>query len=269
MEVITSSTNAQIKHIKELQSKARARRESGSFVAEGRKLVEEACGLGLAQQIYLSESYAREEDRAGGLAGCLEAKEAKEAGLVRVVADTVFKTISDTQTPQGILAVVRQPVYPIEELLERETVRLLLLEDIRDPGNLGTMLRTAEGAGIDAVLMSQGTVDYYNPKVVRATMGSIFRVPFAYAADFLKLLQTLKQKGIHLFAAHLAGKACYDEITYPSRAAVLIGNEANGLTDEAAGEADCYVKIPMAGKVESLNAAVAAALLMYQMRRKG
>ena len=261
MESITSSSNAQIKHLKELQSRAKARRETGTFVAEGRKLVEEACKLGLTEQIYLSESYAREQEE--NLTGLVE-----KADICRAVADSIFKTISDTQTPQGILAVVKQPRYQIEELLAQETVHLLILEDIRDPGNLGTMLRTAEGAGMDAVLMSQGTVDLYNPKVVRATMGSIFRVPFAYETDFIQMLQNIKEKQIHLFAAHLGGTAYYDEMTYPDRCAVLIGNEANGLTEEAAKEADCYVKIPMAGKVESLNAAVAAALLMYQMRKK-
>lgn len=258
MEIITSSSNGQIKHLKELQNKAKTRRETGTFVAEGRKMAEEACGLGIARHLYLSESYAAEAGTAWtGGAPCT------------IVADSVLKDAADTMNPQGVLAIVEQPVWPMEEILSRDSLRLLILEDVRDPGNLGTMMRTAEGAGIDAVIMSKGTVDLYNPKVVRSTMGSIYRVPYQYRDDFPALLQELKDRGITLLAAHLKGQSYHDEITYPDKVGVLIGNEANGLTDTAADLANLYVKIPMAGKLESLNAAVAAALLMYQMRRKG
>lgn len=255
MEYISSSSNGQIKHLKELQAKGKARRETGTFVAEGWKMAEEACTLGVAKHIYLSETYAKENqsDWVGDVP-------------CTVVADTVFRDAADTQTPQGVMAIVEQARYDLTEILGRESVRLLLLEDIRDPGNLGTMMRTAEGAGIDAVIMTKGTVDLYNPKVVRSTMGSIFRVPFFYREDFMGTLQELKSQNITLLAAHLKGEHYHDEISYPNRVAVMIGNEANGLTDTAAEQADIYVKIPMAGKLESLNAAVAAALLMYQMR---
>ena len=256
MEYISSSSNGQMKHLKELQSRGKVRRETGTFVAEGRKMAEEACELGVARHIYLSESFA------GG-----NASDWAAAVPCTVVADPVFREVSDTQTPQGVMAVVEQARYFMEDILGRGSVRLLLLEDIRDPGNLGTMMRTAEGAGVDAVVMSKGTVDLYNPKVVRSTMGSIFRVPFFYQEDFLGTLEELKKRDIRLLAAHLKGTACYDEIDYPGRAAVMIGNEAGGLTEAAAEKADVYVKIPMAGRVESLNAAVAAALLMYQMRK--
>lgn len=255
MEHITSGSNGQIKSLKELQAKAKKRKETGTFVAEGRKMAEEACALGIARQLYVSETFLAQEnmDWAANVP-------------CTVVADHVLKDAADTQTPQGILAVVEQARFSLEDILGRARLRLLLLEDVRDPGNLGTMLRTAEGAGMDAVIASKGTVDRYNPKVVRSTMGSIYRVPVFYVEDFEEMLAELHEKGVTLLAAHLRGTKFYDEIAYPERCGVLIGNEANGLTDRTADLADLYVKIPMAGKVESLNAAVAAALLMYRMR---
>ena len=257
-EIITSSSNGQIKHLKELQNKAKTRRETGTFVAEGRKMAEEACVLGVAKHLYFSESFVSGNDISWA-----------EGFPCTMVSDSVLKDAADTMNPQGVLAIIKQPSWDMEEILSRDSLRLLLLEDVRDPGNLGTMMRTAEGAGVDAVLMSKGTVDLYNPKVVRSTMGSIYRVPYLYREDFLELIQELKDRGITVLAAHLKGQAYHDEITYPEKVAVLIGNEANGLTDAAADAANLYVKIPMGGQLESLNAAVAAALLMYQMRRRG
>lgn len=258
IDQITSGSNVRIRHLKELQAKGKIRRETGTFVAEGRKMVEEACRLGLACQLYFSESSLEESygsrppDWAEGLP-------------CAVVADSVFRSVSDTTTPQGVLAVVKQSEFSLDEILRRKRLRLLILEDIRDPGNLGTMLRTAEGAGMDALILSKGTVDLYHPKVVRSTMGSIFRVPAFYTEDLEEQLKRFRGEGIRLCAAHLKGNAGYDEIAYPNRCGVLIGNEANGLSDRIASLADLYVRIPMAGQVESLNAAVAAALLMYRM----
>lgn len=259
MEQITSGGNAQIRHLKELLAKGKVRRETGTFVAEGRKMVEEACTLGLAEHVYMSEGFWK---------ASFDPFPAWAEGVpCTVTADAVFKGVAETATPQGILAVVRRREFPMEEILGRERLRLLILEDIRDPGNLGTMLRTAEGAGMDALFLSRGTVDMFNPKVVRSTMGSVFRVPFFYVEDLGEELRRLKAEGVVLYAAHLKGEVDYDEVQYPQKCGVLIGNEAAGLSDQVAGLAQAYVKIPMCGQVESLNAAVAAALVMYRMRR--
>lgn len=185
-----------------------------------------------------------------------------------IVSDSVFKAVSDTQTPQGILCLVRKPQYRLEELLKGADTHLLILESIQDPGNLGTMLRTGEGAGISGVIMSRDTVDLYNPKVIRSTMGSIYRMPFLYAEDFAGAIGSVRQAGVSVYAAHLKGKTSYIKQDYRRGTAFLIGNEGNGLREETADLADVYIRIPMEGQVESLNAAVAASVLMYEAHRQ-
>ncbi len=128
------------------------------------------------------------------------------------------------------------------------------------------MIRTAEGAGADALFMTGGTVDIYNPKTIRATMGSLYRVPFFYVDGLKETIELLRQRGITVYAAHLKGEKFYQEMDYAGGSAFLIGNEARGLRQETAECADCFLRIPMEGELESLNAAVAAALLMYQSR---
>ena len=180
--------------------------------------------------------------------------------------------MSETITPQGVLAVVGMPCYRLldEDYLDKiysktGKIKLLILEDTSDPGNLGTIMRTAEAAGVTGVIMTKGTVDIFNPKVVRSTMGSIFRLPFAYVEDLKEVIKELKKEGISFYATHLKGEKSYKAIKYSDRSAILIGNEARGLSDEVADLADTYVLIPMQGRVESLNAAVAAALMMYEV----
>jgi TrmH family RNA methyltransferase len=166
------------------------------------------------------------------------------------------------------MGTVRASRYQPEDLLEEEKACLLLLEDIRDPGNLGTMIRTAEGAGITGIISSAASVDLYNPKVIRATMGSIYRVPFCQVEDFYQTLQLIKEQGITVYAAHLLGIPYDTEGSFRKKCAFLIGNEANGLSEQACAQADELIRIPMEGKVESLNAAVAAAILMYEAARQ-
>ena len=144
----------------------------------------------------------------------------------------------------------------------------LVLEDIQDPGNLGTMFRTGEGAGISGIIMTKGTVDLFAPKTVRATMGSIYRVPYLVTDDLGAMLGKLHAEGIHTYAAHLRGEKYYDELDLTGNCAFLIGNEGNGLKKETADLADTYLKIPMEGKLESLNAAMAAGILMYEAHRQ-
>jgi TrmH family RNA methyltransferase len=153
-------------------------------------------------------------------------------------------------------------------MLKKPDACLLLLEDIRDPGNLGTMIRTAEGAGMTGIICSDSSVDLYHPKVIRATMGSIYRVPVCLAKNFYETLEELKKRNITIFAAHLHGRSYDTEGSFTKKCAFLIGNEANGLSDQASSLADELIKIPMEGKVESLNAAVAAAILMYEAARQ-
>lgn len=184
------------------------------------------------------------------------------------VSAEVFRKMSDTQTPQGILCVVRRSCFSVEQLLSVPDPLLIVLEDLQDPGNLGTIVRTSEGAGVTGIVMSKGTVDIYNPKTIRATMGSIYRVPFVYVEDLPEALEQMKKRGISVYAAHLGGEFYYDSFSFQKGTAFLIGNEAKGLSRELTDCADNLIKIPMEGHVESLNAAVSAALLMYEAHRQ-
>lgn len=258
--IISSSSNAQVKNLILLQKKAKARDEQGIFVIEGLKMFEEAFQAGILVKAYVSESFYQE-------------KLQEDSGFFddmdyEIIADSVFRTISETKTPQGIMGTVEKAEYSLESMLNTPDTCLLLLEDIRDPGNLGTMIRTAEGAGITGIIFNNSTVDIYNPKVIRSTMGSIYRVPFYQAEDFYEILKKVKKQGITIFAAHLLGIPYDTEDSFRKRCALLIGNEANGLSQQASENADILIKIPMAGKVESLNAAVAAAILMYEAARQ-
>ena len=263
--MITSTSNSRIKRLVQLQEKSRLREKENVFIAEGMKMFEEA-PMERIKEIYIEDS--------GGRGAADKLKTCEKKGIpVELVSAEVFKKISDTKSPQGILCVMERYSYSGQLIIEKALGRqrkenrrplFLFLEDIQNPGNLGTMLRTAEGAGADGVFMTRETVDIYNPKTIRATMGSLYRVPFYYTGDIRESIRTLQKNNIRVYAAHLKGKQYYDEISYDTGTAFLIGNEGNGLKKETADMADCYLKIPMAGKLESLNAAVAAALLMYQ-----
>jgi TrmH family RNA methyltransferase len=256
--MITSSANARVKQVVNLVKKAKARDISGLFAAEGLRIFREIPPDRI-DSIFVSESFLKEEAHKKLLMG----------KKYEVVSEEAFKAMSDTRTPQGILALVRQYSSREEDLLAFPgPAFLMVLENIQDPGNLGTILRAGEGAGVTGVLMGGNTADVYNPKVIRSTMGSVFRVPFVYTKDLTASLKVLKAGGVKLYAAHLDGRNNYEKEDYTVDTGFLVGNEANGLTDETAALADAYVQSPMKGSVESLNAAVAASVLMFETARQ-
>ena len=298
-------TNAKIKEIQKLTEKSKARREAGLFVIEGPRMFIET-PLEWIEEIYVTQRFLDNAD--SGLLGMAEgssvdgdtttpasasstsALPATSAGSVEnshsdystsirasemitwmnheVVTEEQMKKLTDTVTPQGILCVVRQPSYTVEDIINHPGHRLIMiLEDIQDPGNLGTIFRTAEGAGASGIIMTKGCADLFNPKVVRSTMGSIYRVPFFVTDDIEQTISLVKNAQIEVFAAHLKGEHFYDEIEYKD-AAFLIGNEGRGLKDSTASLADTYIKIPMSGELESLNASMAAGILMYEHNRQ-
>ena len=259
--MITSSANARVKQVVQWQTKAKERRKSGVFLAEGIKMFEEAPQENILE-VYVSIDIEEK------LLEKTEIRETLKNVGYETVSSDIFAKMSDTQKPQGILTVLKRPAYQLEDLLGQENPFFIILENLQDPGNLGTIIRTGEGAGITGVLMSSQTVDIYNPKTIRATMGSVYRVPFMYVEDMDKLMDRLHEKGIHTYAAHLKGETYYDAFSFQEPTAFLIGNEGNGLSKELADKAESYLKIPMEGQVESLNAAVAAALLMYETHRQ-
>ena len=320
--MITSVANKKVKNIASLLSRSRERKKQGVFVVEGIKMFTEA-PIDRILEIYIEETLFKEVlagkadeefvKKLDQITGCLPKKDgkscvAKDNGIsveFEIVRDDIFRKMSDTQTPQGILCVVKRMDKTFEDLMketqmkeyqetecqekdkhqkdnqkkdyqekdgqaERECAKglYLILEDIQDPGNLGTMIRAGEGAGVSGIIMSDKTVDVYNPKTIRATMGSIYRVPFCYVSDLHRCIKDLQECDIKVYAAHLKGEEAYDLQNYCRSVAFLIGNEGNGLKDETAELADTYIKIPMLGKVESLNAAIAATLLVYEAARQ-
>ena len=233
-----------IREVRALCERSSARRKTGLFVTEGERICAEIPGEDV-KAVFMSESYRKQHP---------------DARCDYLLKDPEFNKLADTKHPQGILAVVKQKVCRLEDLLAGE--KYMILETLQDPGNLGTILRTAEAAGISAVIMNKGCADIYSPKVVRSTMGSIFRVPFVYVEDLAFAVNKLRESGITVYAADINGEDIYAAKLAEKRA-FIIGNEGNGLTEEAKKLADKVISIPMAGKVESQNAAVSAALLMY------
>ena len=265
--MITSISNGQIKKIQQLLKKSRTRREEGLFAAEGIKMFREAPADRI-EKIYMGVSFAekgtwKEILREKGLEG-------KAKDLTEIVEDKVFKSLSDTVTPQGVLCLVRIKDWSLEEMIpENKEPLLMVLEDLQDPGNLGTILRTGEGAGVTGIILSKNSVDIYNPKVIRSTMGSVYRMPFYYTSSIQEeILPWMKEKKITGYAAHLEGKNNYDQEDYTKAAAFFIGNEGNGLSRELSEKTDVWIRIPMEGKVESLNAAMASGILMYEAFRQ-
>ena len=254
--VITSTSNEQIKKLIQLKEKSKVRKTTGTFTVEGKKMFVEIPAEDLVS-VYVSETFLKENG------------ELVKDKKYQIVSDQVFKKISDTVTPQGIVAVVKQKSYSIDYIIEKrnkEKSCIVVLDRLQDPGNMGTIERTGEAAGISGIIMSKDSADIYNPKVIRSTMGSIFRVPFAIVDDLAAAVDILKDNGITTYAAHLKGEL-YNSGSLTKDCALLIGNEARGLSEKISAKADKLIKIPMHGKVESLNAAIATAILMYEAAR--
>ena len=265
--LITSAANQQMKNLSALMKKSKERKKQKLFVVEGPKMCFEA-PKDWVWHIYVADSFWKNEQTKIQLMQYLEKNGLVFEDVCDTVADSVFHSVSDTQTPQGIMAVLHLPKYELSDLMNGEKTHLLILESIQDPGNLGTMVRTGEGAGISGILMNQTTVDLFNPKTVRSTMGSLYRVPFLVVDDLEETIRNLQSDGVRVFAAHLKGTKSYDTADYRMPTAFMIGNEGNGLSDEIANLADSYIRIPMEGQVESLNAAISATLLMYECNRQ-
>lgn len=283
--MITSTSSSQVKHIVNLQKKSKLRKEEKQFVVEGIKMVSEAPKDRLVK-VYISETFKADNEE------FLEKMNYEAVGkdVLEIVSDNVFVRMSDTQTPQGIMAVVKMSDVCIEDMFEKDNYTdskddgadkvedntvdakkqplLLILENLQDPGNLGTIVRMAEGAGVTGIIMSSNTVDIYNPKTIRSTMGSLYRVPVIYVDDICKAVDECKEKGVKVYAAHLKGTDNYNQKDYAQPTAFMIGNEGNGLSDRLTQKADELVRIPMQGKVESLNAAIACTILTYEAVRQ-
>lgn len=254
--MLTSTSNPKIKLVRSL-SRRRAREEARQFVVEGVRLIEEAVGAGIAPALVFYTALAQGDRRVRIL---LE-KLCKMTRELHEVSDAVMKEIASTQTPQGILAVVPFP----ELTIASDPGFILILDSVRDPGNLGAILRSARAAGVDSVMLAPGSVDAYNDKVVRAAMGAHFRLPIRSASWEEIAVQLRELKRVYLADAH--GELDYKQADWSRPFALIVGGEAEGASEPARKIATAGVRIPMRGDVESLNAAMAATVLMFEANR--
>lgn len=254
MSVITSSQNSKIKFVRALMGRAKERREAGAFVVEGVRLVEEAEKKDWRFETVLYDETLSERGKL--LVEHLKSKSVEAEQL----SQSLMKSLSETETPQGILAVLKISSLPISQSPDF----VLIPDQIRDPGNLGTLLRTAAAAGVQVVFLPPETTDVFAPKVVRAGMGAHFRLPIHLMSWEEVYRQT---KDLQVYLADMDGQSCWEtDLRHPL--AMIIGSEAEGASEEAQKLATQKISIPMSGDIDSLNAGVAGSVLMFEVVRQ-
>ncbi|RJP49154.1 MAG: RNA methyltransferase [Anaerolineaceae bacterium] len=254
--MITSNQNAKVKLVRALLGRGKERRETGAFVVEGVRLFEEAVKSGWEIRVALFDDSLNERGKSQVESLRLRGADAEE------VSPSVMKSLSETEAPQGVVVVVKFTSLPIP----KSPNFILVPDQIRDPGNLGTLLRSAAAAGVQAVLLPPETTDAFAPKIVRAGMGAHFRVPI-HAMGWDEISQVIKFEGLKVFIADMDGASCWDtDLRQP--VALVIGSEAEGASESARRLADSRISIPMPGEVESLNAGVAGSVLMFEAVRQ-
>ena len=256
---LTGLQNPLVKAAAELKQK-KYRQQRGEFLAEGLRTVEEAVAFKAAQQIFYT---ATEDERTLQL---LEQAAYMQLKLT-CVSEAVMKKMADTETPQGIIAVCRMQEQPLEQLLASGKL-LLVLDRVGDPGNIGTMLRTADAAGVGGIILLKGTADIYAPKTVRSSMGSLFHVPVLSGVAEQEFIDNAKKAGYQLLVTALDGADNLYQADLKGRLAFVMGNEAGGVSASLLQQADKRVFIPMRGKAESLNVAMAAGIVMFEAMRR-
>ena len=257
MKTIYSTDNRIYKLCKELTTK-KYRDRLGKYLIEGENLIEEARKSGISPEYLIF----REDYEGPALRQASSAMEAVQ------MSRALFTEIAQTETSQGVLAVAAAPALSPEAFYEAcGEKNIVVLDRLQDPGNIGTIIRTAEAAGYGGIVAIKGTGDVYSPKTVRAAAGSVFRLPVLQAAEAEDAARRIKRSGRRLVATAMDGAVLYSETDLRGNAALVIGNEGNGISEEMFALADLKVRLPMRGAVESLNAAVAAAILMYETVR--
>ena len=256
--MIQDPSAAEVKGVAKL-TKKESRLETGLFLLEGPQGLKEALQRPkLIEKIFATEAFKEKYPD-------LISRAEQSRVTLTLVSDAALKSLSDTTTPQGVVAVCQQFHVSLEDVLASKPKLIAFLAQIRDPGNAGTVLRAADAAGADAVVFSKGSVDIYNPKVVRSTTGSMFHLPFVVEADIDLAIQTFKDSGLQVLAADINGSslAGLDASTLVKPTVWLFGNEAWGLEPEVASHADTLVQVPIYGAAESLNLATAASVCLY------
>ena len=254
--IITSVQNARIKHVVALQQKSSLRREEGLFVVEGQREIEHciACGYEIVEMFSRSEEWG--------------------APHTTVVTPQVYEKMAYRGSTEGIIAVAKckdhslsSLLTPHSPLLDTPNPLIVVLESVEKPGNLGAILRTAEAAGVDAVIVCDPLTDIYNPNLIRASIGGVFSVPVA-VCDSKECIAFLKERGIRILTAQLQDSYEYYDYDMRRATAIVMGTESTGLTDQWREAADAHIRIPMLGRLDSLNVSVSAAILMYEAVRQ-
>lgn len=256
MDVITSSQNPKLKLVRALTGRPKERREAGAFVAEGVRLVEEAANVEWPMRFVLYDETLSERGKSN-------VEHLRSRGVeCEEISPSLMKSLSDTETSQGILAVLDYSLLSVPASLNF----VLILDQIRDPGNLGTLLRSADAAGVQAVFLPPETTDAFAPKVVRAGMGAHFRLPI-HALTWEEIEQISKSANLQIYLADMSGRSCWEtDLRRPL--ALIVGGEAEGASESARKLANQKIGIPMMGQAESLNAAAAGTVLMFEVVRQ-
>jgi len=256
--IITSPSNRIIKEVRSLHDK-KGRQSLKALLLEGSRLVSDAVESGARIRYFVASDSFYKKNRSF-FSGWPEKK-------VICVPESLFERIGETRTPQGVMVVADIPEYDPNSVLKK--VRLIIaLENLQDPGNIGTIIRSADACGFEAVLLSKDCADPYNSKTIRSTMGSLFHIPVIVAEEFYRILEELKANNILLAAAHTRDALPCWKADLKGNVAVIIGNEGNGITEKIMEISDLTVMIPMEGGAESLNASAAASILMYECMRQ-
>ena len=260
---IASRHNPLLKYLRDLALERSHRHASNLFLIEGKRFVEAALGAGVElNHLLVAEELADTPEFQALTGSCSSDVTIYSAPM------SLIEKIAQTKNPQGVVATARMKSWDLASLTQAGRRLFLVMDDVTDPGNMGTMIRTADAAGFDGVILGPASVDLYNPKTLRATMGSIFHIPCVAAHSLEQALTLLKSAGIRLIATHLGATEMPYAIDLTRDAALIVGNEAHGVSPTSTQLADILVKIPMLGGAESLNASTAANILMYESVRQ-
>ncbi len=261
-DIIKSKENSRFKYAKSLQAK-KYRDLSNQYLIEGLKIVKEALTYDAKFHMLL---FSTEQSENKEISGILTLAEASNIPIYQI-DNRIFKDLSETKSPQGIIGVVEKQNFKIGDVLKKDTLKMIILDGISDPGNLGTIIRTADACNYDSVLLSKGCVDLYNSKTLRATMGSLFHLPLITNMEIKETIELLQNNNIKVYGADVHLGENISDIKFGERFSIVIGNESLGLSEDSKKVIKRLIRIPMPGQAESLNASVAASIIMYESIR--
>ncbi|WP_313344978.1 RNA methyltransferase [Sedimentibacter sp.] len=262
MNIIKSKDNNKIKFIRSLASKKK-RDEENAFIVEGIKFVKEAINenQNIMYLLFGEASFYKSDIKE------LYEITYKSGYEVYVCDDNTFNSAADTINAQGVIAVIEKKIYNIYDILQNYKF-VIVCDRLQDPGNLGTIIRTSDAFGPAAVILNKGCVDIHNPKVVRASAGSLFRVPYVYMDSDIELIKALKEQGFKIISTVVESEYSFDDLKEENKICVVIGNEGQGVSREIIENSCMNITIRMPGRAESLNASIAAGISIYEIRKK-